>query len=156
MKHNFPNTKSLEEAFELRVVRGKECWSWLGSVHSSGYPQLPGRILAHRWMLEKKLGRPTKGRSEPTRHTCGNKLCTNPLHLTTGTVSENIRDKTKHFEGKFGNHPCWVMTQKRADEVRKKREQGVSLRKLAAEFNCSVWTIRSIIKGLSWNEHHTL
>lgn len=156
MKPHFPYTKSLEEAYELRVVRNDGCWGWIGTVHSSGYPLLPGRKAAHRWVLEKKLGRPTKGRSEPTRHLCGNKLCTNPEHLTIGTVSDNVRDKTKHFDGKYGNHSKWVMTQERADEVRNRREQGVSLRKLAAEFDVSVWTIRNILKGLSWNEHHSL
>ena len=159
MKHKFPNTKSLEEAFELRVVRGEgenDCWGWIGTINGSGYPELPARVGAHRWMLEKKIGRPTKGRSEPTRHICGNKLCTNPRHLSTGTVSENVNDKTQHFNGKFGSHPCWKMTQERADEVRNRREQGVSLRKLAKEFDCSVWTIRNIISHTSWNVNYRI
>jgi len=154
MKHKFPNTKSLEEAFELRVVRGEDengCWGWIGSINGSGYPELPARVRAHRWMLEKKIGRPTKGRLEPTRHLCGNKLCTNPRHLVVGTVSENVQDKKEHFDGKFGSHPMWKMTQELAEKVRKRRKQGVSLRKLAKEFNCSVWTIRNIISHASWN-----
>jgi hypothetical protein len=68
------------------------CWTWTGSIANSGYGVLnvQGKIkTAHRLALEL-LGENISGKH--VLHSCDNKSCVNPLHLRSGTDSDNVKD----------------------------------------------------------------
>ncbi|MEU9067340.1 HNH endonuclease [Streptomyces sp. NPDC048306] len=48
-------------------------------------------VFAHRWSLERKLGRKLSA-DEMARHTCDNPPCVNPDHLIPGSRSDNMMD----------------------------------------------------------------
>ena len=72
------------------------CWIWTGSVGKSGYGRINagghnGPILhAHHVALDL-AGRPLAPR-ELALHSCDNKVCVNPAHLSAGDHSRNIRE----------------------------------------------------------------
>lgn len=82
--------------FWSRVPQGdpEQCWVWEGFRNPQGYGTFPlncGQIMAHRYSLALKLGRPIE-HPMMACHTCDNPGCVNPNHLWEGTRSDNVRD----------------------------------------------------------------
>jgi len=74
------------------------CWLWTGAPSTQGYGifriKRDGRwraMQAHKYMLEKKLGRPLRPGFN-SLHTCDVKLCMRPDHLYEGTHAQNAQD----------------------------------------------------------------
>lgn len=65
-----------------------DCWAWAGTI-VNGRAQLLGTPAA-RYSYTLFNG-PIEGGLH-VRHTCDNPGCTNPLHLVTGTHTDNMRD----------------------------------------------------------------
>jgi len=151
----FPYKLSLEESFEIRVIRSTDktdCWGWKGSISGKGYAQMPKVRMAYRWILEKKLGRKlVKG--EQCRHLCGNPRCTNPLHLEVGTQSQNERDKQLHHSGRLGSNGFHKLTMEDAMKIRSLAETMLQ-REIAKQYNITQVMVSRIITGKAWNEHH--
>lgn len=66
-----------------------QCWIWNGATLNSGYGLIrlneeEGMRLVHRVVQDHYL--PFDPKLE-VQHNCGNKLCVNPSHLTTGNPS---------------------------------------------------------------------
>jgi hypothetical protein len=148
----FPYTKTIEEAYELRVVKGEGCWGWLGYVNPGrGYAYLSSMAM-HRWALEKKIGRPL-AKGEQCRHLCGNAICTNPDHLEVGTQSDNEVDKQLHHNGRFGSNGFHKLTAKDAEQIRMLRGT-MYQREIAEMFNITQVMVSRIQTGKSWNVYH--
>jgi hypothetical protein len=94
-----------------------DCIEWTGSVNNCGYGLVGAddtelrytrMITPHRLALTMKLGRPIAPGMN-ANHTCHNRLCVNPDHLTEGTQQEKIRimrdaDMFK-YQLRTGNRP---------------------------------------------------
>ena len=82
-----------------------DCVDFAGSLLNSGYGQISVKgkpKLAHRYALEKKLGREIREGYEAS-HLCDNKICINGNHLVEELHSENIQRrkmKGRAFNGK--------------------------------------------------------
>lgn len=84
----------------LGHVNERGCWIWGRSTMSSGYGHISSgrregiRMLgAHRVSYEMFNGPIPPGLV--VMHSCDEKLCINPAHLSVGTKSENSRDMTR-------------------------------------------------------------
>jgi len=86
-----PNTP--QDLWRYVSVRGTDkCWPYKGLLFSNGYGRFNMNQTsygAHRIAYELAFGAPRKGNL--IMHKCNNKTCCNPLHLTLGTNSENMR-----------------------------------------------------------------
>lgn len=85
---------SLIEKLELRTKKTETCWIWTGSI-SSGYGELnfQGKsIRAHRAWYEHTHG-PIPA-SAVLDHSCHNRLCCNPDHLTPVTPKMNNENRS--------------------------------------------------------------
>ncbi len=68
-----------------------KCKLWKGYTDFVGYGRL-GKALAHRVVYEKHKGPIGKGLE--VHHTCGERACVNPDHLTTMTRAQHMRYHT--------------------------------------------------------------
>jgi len=83
-------------AKHFSTEKDSQCWTWTGSLMSSGYGQfwLKGKIMgAHRASYILHVGDIAEG--NVIMHTCDKKLCINPSHLMQGTQQQNIDDMHK-------------------------------------------------------------
>jgi hypothetical protein len=137
---------------------GDECWEWPGSKNpQTGYGQLSEwsngkRYLytAHRVSHEAFIG-PISDDKE-IMHSCDNRACFNPRHLSDGTHTENMRDMVK--KGRCSTRDTRGMKSGRArltDEqvifIRSSGARGVDL---AEMFGISPTHICAIRKRRTW------
>jgi hypothetical protein len=79
-------------------VKGQDdCWEWTGAKQGKNYGSFtiaPGKSgLAHKvsWALTKNDG-VLSGPTDHIMHSCDNRKCVNPKHLSLGTALDNNRD----------------------------------------------------------------
>lgn len=100
-------TRTPEDRFWSKVRKGgpDECWEWTASLNTSGYGQIGwggrrGRSeRAHRVSYMLAHGLIPDGLC--VMHSCDNRKCVNPNHLSLGTKADNNWDKVR--KGRQGN-----------------------------------------------------
>ncbi|UOF77959.1 endonuclease [Caudoviricetes sp.] len=85
--------KTSEQRFWAKVQVTDTCWLWLASTRGAGYGQFwTGERLedAHRYSYRMHKGAIPQG--QVVMHSCDNRLCVNPDHLSLGTQKDNLLD----------------------------------------------------------------
>lgn len=123
-----------------------ECVLWHGSLDTDGYGQLRNRgamTKAH------KVAQPCPP-GKVVRHSCRNRSCYNPNHLTTGTPQDNVDDRTR--DGTYKNGRT-VLNWDKVQEIRKlyTGKHG-EVTKLATQFHIGRTQILRIVRGEQWQE----
>lgn len=102
------SVKETEKVFWAKVNKepgqgpNGDCWEWQGVVNNKGYGTtsygrdrkvkgLDGPRLAHRTSYELSVGPILEGLH--LLHSCDNRLCCNPVHLSPGDAKQNMQDK---------------------------------------------------------------
>lgn len=129
-----------------------KCWLWTGTVTKRGYGSVwwKGKnYYVHRRAYEEKFGKIPKGLY--VCHHCDVKLCINPDHLFLGTAQQNSTDmvqKNRQANGiKNGNRK---LTENEVHEIRKNRQNGIDIDKLAEIYKVNRSTIRRIVVREIW------
>lgn len=130
---------------KVNIMDSADCWEWTGGRSKKGYGQInlilfgKSHILTHRisWMLFNKMLVPD---DLQILHSCDNKLCCNPKHLSSGTNLENIVQAIDRGLRKVGT----VLT---VNEVRSIRdmEGQMTYEEIACIFNVHRSTVGRII-----------
>jgi hypothetical protein len=127
--------------------KGKECLIWPFSCCTPGYGQCyaDGRSqMAHRYMCILVHGEPPK--DHETAHSCGNRRCVNPRHLSWKTKTDNQLDRNS--QGTSKTHiGRWVLTPKQVAAIRKSKAKSPVL---AARYGVTESNIRLIRAGKIW------
>lgn len=103
------------------------------------------RRLAHRFMCEQKHG-PAPDDTCHAAHSCGNRRCVNPNHLSWKTQSANQLDRRTHGTN---NKTRRKITQRQADQIKalKGIETGIET---AARYGVTESNVRQIQDGKTW------
>jgi hypothetical protein len=153
---------SLEDRFWKKVdKRGDDdCWNWLasgvdgyGSIGSGG--RSGAKILAHRLSWEIHNGPIPESEDHHgfvVMHSCDNRKCVNPKHLTLGTQADNVKDmdlkgRRVNSQPKGSSHHMTSITED--DAMLIFMSPGL-YKDIAKKFNCSLATVKSIKTRRTW------
>lgn len=127
------------------------CWEWIAGIDQDGYGNFAyegQRTSASRasWILNK--GQIPKGMF--VCHTCDNRLCVNPDHLFLGTPQDNVCDMVTKKRHTFGTKN-WQskLTPNIVREIRKKYNEGVTLKELQNSYGIQCWPI---VNNKTWKQ----
>ena len=131
------------------------CWEWTGVLDKDGYGRTwykgRGNVLVHRFVYETFVGPLIP--NMVIMHSCDNRACALPDHLSQGTVKDNVQDALKKGRAYIGaNNSNAKLTEFQVKTIHQMHATGVSINKLSKTFNVSRRQIHNIINGKSW-EH---
>lgn len=129
-----------------------ECILWPYSLFATGYGKI--NLGGHTRRVHLEACERAHGPQPPgadAAHSCRNRHCFNPRHLSWKTRRQNEADKLRddtHIRGE--RHPLAKLTQSQVIEIRRRYAAGSLQRLLAAQFEVSQRTISDIVRGYSW------
>jgi hypothetical protein len=129
---------------------GDECLLWPFKVSTPGYGQFNYQYvhyLAHRYMCRLVHGEPPMP-SHHAAHSCGNRRCCNPRHLSWKSPRDNQLDRKKHGTTVKAQSKITLM---QANQIKalKGIEGSVSI---AARYGITESNVRLIHEGKIWKE----
>lgn len=139
----------------VRKAADDDCWRWQLTLGEKGYGHatIDGwRTTAHRlaYALEHGVFDP----SLKIMHSCDNRACCNPRHLSPGTQAENMADM--RAKGRAGDcrvigehHGMCKLSDADVSALKARRADGLTHEKLAAEFGIGPTQVGRILKGES-------
>lgn len=156
--------KDIEDAtvssrfWEKVDVRGEdECWPWMAATISAGYGAISVyqyARYAHRvaWMYANKADEPV---GKVVMHSCDNRVCCNPRHLSAGTHSDNSQDMVRKNRAwkptvRGEDHPMAKLTEKQVIDIRSALDSGETATELAGKYGVSAAYIRRIGRRKNW------
>ena len=146
MAHKDPLTR-FASRWELRD--GSDCWWWTAGVGSHGYGSFHADgspVLAHRWSYVHHHGLIPPDMD--VRHSCDNRRCVNPAHLSLGSRKQNMEDAVARGRIARGERSGLAVL---TDEVvRQIRSMTGSNQAIANQFRVSRETIRRVRRGTHW------
>ena len=129
------------------------CIEWTASLSTSGgYGQISidGRPRrAHRVAYELAHGQIP--RDMQICHRCDNPKCINVKHLFLGSNTDNIKDMLNKGRNSHGDsHYRAKLTRKKVMQMRHRRSNGETYRRLADTFSVSLSATYNAINGKTW------
>jgi len=139
--------------FFEKLTPGPGCWEWQAGYRSSGYGgfHTGGKErLAHRVMWEMAFGDIPEGMV--IMHSCDNRRCVNPEHLSLGSHAENMKDMVDKGRSAKGEK-SWTAKLTEADVcvIRRRKSLGESVFELAKEYGVHRSTVYRLCSGDTWS-----
>lgn len=128
------------DRFNAKTEPCGECIRWTGRIQPNGYGQfrLNGKTqYAHRAAYTLFNGEIPEGCV--VMHSCDNRWCVNPRHLTLGTQADNLIDMTRK-----GRHSKTVIPNDRIEGIRNDTRSSYVI---AREWGVNPSTIQKIKSG---------
>ena len=154
------STRTEAERFwsKVKVTTPNDCWVWTANCYPNGYGQFgidgSHKALAHRYAYESMVGPIPDGLD--IMHSCDNKPCCNPAHLSPGTKSDNMQDAwdkgiTAHAVASAT--AAYVAKMRPLIEARRKVVQqliatGMSQQAIADRIGCSQQSVSNDVRAL--------
>lgn len=139
---------------KIRKDEDSGCWVWIGGIGVRGYGRFKmGGVtrFAHRVSYEMHKGQIDDGLF--VLHSCDNRACVNPEHLSIGTQKDNQQDmkaKGRHCHG--ASSPNAKLTEENVLEMYRLHRSGIGTIRLSRQFGISKNLAWRIVNGLQW-EH---
>lgn len=95
------HTEPVPPRFWAKVFKGPEgkCWIWTGAIADDGYGRFyiekgqGGMVRPHRYLYELATHHSLDADAE-LLHMCDVTICVNPEHLSSGSKSDNMQDRS--------------------------------------------------------------
>lgn len=130
--------------FMSKVDTSGDCWVWVGAKNGNGYgrgynPTIQRTRYAHRLSYEIFYG------YEPTEvmHSCDNRACVKPTHLSDGTRELNMRDMAAKARGNTVK-----LTVSQVQEIR----EGGNTADMVKRYGVSKATINQVKRRQTWKD----
>jgi hypothetical protein len=142
------------------TIGSDECVVWPFTLDRYGYGRIThmGMRTAHRAMFAMVYGNVPVGHE--VMHSCDNRACINPKHLSSGTHAQNMRDMAARGRATGGiwkvdnrgeRHPKARLTENIVSEIRVSyAKKKISQRELAERYNVSRQAISDITRNVTW------
>lgn len=151
------------QTFWNSIEKTESCWLWRGLVSTSGYGTLVmyGKSRkAHRLMML------WTGRIESVEHTgsmgdglilhsCDNRLCVNPAHLSVGGAGRNLAEAYERGQKKPMpgiSNPRAKLAEATVCSIRSDYACGMTHEQLAAKYNVCQRTINKVVRRISYKD----
>lgn len=151
----FDEPARVERFAESWIEGDDDCWIWTKGYASNGYgiftwSYAPGRRQVSAHVASYLLHHGELPSGHEVRHSCDNRRCVAPHHLSSGTRSDNVNDAISR-----GRLRPYGMAQKLTlDDVNDIRQRyaagGVSQRELARVFGVTQPMIGKVVRGECW------
>lgn len=141
---------------KVRFGSEDECWLFTGYCNPDGYGRFDD-TLAHRMAYILAKG------DIPTNlvvmHKCDNPACCNPKHLHLGTMATNnydrsIKGRNANQQGERG--PRALLKDEQIPQVYALYLQTHSYKKVAQQLGIGLYSVRNIVRGVSWRHLYPL
>ncbi len=145
--------------FESYYTETDGCWEWQGSISVYGYGRYAAyhkTWKAHRYAYERSNA-VTIPAGISVMHSCDNRKCVNPAHLSLGTHADNVADcVAKGRQARGERKGSARLTAQDVEEIRRIAVKGVrghehSWKRLAKRYRVDPTTIRAICQRRTWN-----
>ena len=152
MRRGVYNRKSVQSRIEANIVIDQDtgCFNWTKSLDGGGYGLMGinGKTeRVHRVFYELHKGKIPEGLC--VLHSCDNRKCCNPEHLSVGTHQDNTDDMMA--KGRRGKCSA-KLTIEKVREIREKFIETKTFKELAIEYGVCKSTICKIIGNRTWTE----
>lgn len=137
--------------FWSRVQKSDGCWNWQGSFSPKGYGTIwvsGTHKRAHRYSYELHFG--PFDQSLVVMHSCDNRACVNPAHLSLGTQAENIADMDRKQRRGAATGELHGMAKLTPEQVIKIREDSRMHSQIAADYGIVSCTVSAIKARRLW------
>ena len=130
-----------------------DCWPWTAAVDTSGYgkvwtPRGPTRAPRMAFAI---LAGVMPNSSQHVLHSCDNRLCVNPSHLSLGTNAENMRQMAFRDRSTYGERSARAkLTEATVRIMRHQYASGSTLNELVTVHDVSQTTVRYAVSGITW------
>lgn len=145
---------------KVRKGIGDECWDWIAGVGGPGYGELNlgrrglGMVTAHRFSYELHKGAIPEGLC--VMHSCDNRRCVNPSHLSLGTLNDNNQDaiakgRFRFPEPRHGERsPVSKLTDEIVRAIRLRRANGERLTVMAKDYGVTEALVSMVALRKIW------
>lgn len=147
------SVRTAEKRFRARCAHQPSgCIEWTGVLMPNGYGQfsvLNRHVYAHRFSYELHKGSIPDGLC--VLHSCDNRGCVNPDHLSLGTKLDNAQDARSRGRIPMGaDRPSSKLTPDAVLKIRAARAAGESFKAIGRRFNISAQTVHKIHHRRLW------
>ena len=139
-----------------KLETGKCCWEWSACLNNKGYGEFKVNskdIRAHRFSFQLHYNRLIQ-EGMCILHSCDNRKCVNPSHLSEGTNQDNTTDminKGRGNKAKGERNGTSKLTETQVLEIREKYSQGgTTQQKLGEEYGVNRSLIGAIVRYELW------
>jgi len=141
--------KPLDERIAEKIKIINDCWIWQGACYANNRPMIYYKrkcYFAHRFIYQY-VNNCLLDRWQLVCHTCDNIKCVNPVHMFIGTPADNSADMVKKGRQNKG----WSWNSKLTpQDVRNIRNNQLSHKEIAKQFNLNLSTVYSIRNRICW------
>lgn len=152
----FTVTNDLVTRFNAKVQKGEPdaCWPWIGAPRN-GYGAIKhsGKVLGTHVVAFVIANGPAP-EGQLVMHSCDNRICCNPSHLSAGTFGDNVRemfDRRSVNVGRGEGCPHATLTEELVRLIHALRiVRRIGARRIHRIIGINEHTAKNVIEGASW------